>query len=161
MPFDRISPRQLFWMRVVTGLMIGGLGLVLGLSAGGALIGVVDDTTRFAEPVGSLFLFASLVFAVHLVNAGMMLLELVTVPPVKIGINVPFVAGNYQTSLVYGLVALVFAGRHMMLAGDASSLVVVVPGLVVLGFVLNLVFVLLTKLHWNFTANTGRALPKG
>lgn len=160
MPLDRITPSQLRVMRVLTGMAFVGLGGLLAFTSGSGLLGG-DLVTRFAEPIGALWLFASLVFGVQLVNAGGMLLELVTAPPIKMGINVPFVAASFQSALTMGLVAVPFAVVHLMRAGDASPSLAWVPLLVLAGFALNLAFVMLTKLHWNFTANTGKALPKG
>jgi hypothetical protein len=148
-------------MRIVTGLAFVVLGAVLALTSGGALLGGADVATRFEGAVGALWLFASLVFGVQLLNAGAMLLELVTPAPLKMGIDVPFVAGSFQSALAMGLVALPFAVAHLSRDGDVAATVTWVPMLVLVGFALNLTFVMLTKLHWNFTENTGKALPKG
>ncbi len=159
MPFDRISRSQLFWMRVATAFTFGALGLGLAVLAGGALFAAVPPATRFDGQVGGLFLLCALVYGLSLTNAGAMLLELVTVPPFKMAINVPFVAANFQTALVMGLVALVFAVQHAARAGEAGAAAVLVQWLLMGGFGLNLLFVLMTKAHWNFTENTGKPLP--
>ena len=161
MPFDKISPQQLFVMRILTGLMFMGLGLGVVFTAGSAVLDPSQVSTRYPEPTGWLFVFAALNFGVLLTNAGMMLLELVTKAPFKMAINVPFVAGNFQTALALGLVAMGLSVRHAMLAGEASSGVVAMQWLCLAGFAMNLFFVVMTKMHWNFTENTGKALPKG
>ncbi len=159
MPFDKISPQMLFVMRIATGLTFVALGAALLYLAGGCVLSTEQCTTRFAAPTGSLYLFAGLNFGAFLLNAGAMLLELVTKPPLKMGINVPFVASNFQTALVVGLVALGLSVKHAGLDGAASGDVSLIQTLVFAGFALNLMFVMMTKMHWNFTANTGKALP--
>jgi len=72
---------------------------------------------------------------------------------------VPFVAANFQTALCVGLVAL---GPALFLAPvTAAAAAPTLSALCVAGVVLNLSFVVMTKLHWNFTENTGKPLPKG
>ena len=43
----------------------------------------------------------------------------------------------------------------------SSAAAPTLKALCVAGFVMNLSFVVMTKLHWNFTENTGKPLPKG
>ncbi len=160
MPFDKISPQQMFIMRILTGLMFVGLGIALALSAGGCVVDPMQCTARFEPPTSGLYYLAALNFGVLLANAGMMLLELVTKPPFKMAINVPFVAGNFQTSLCFGVVALGLSVQHATLAGEVSSAVTAIQGLCMASFAMNLFFVVMTKMHWNFTENTGKALPK-
>jgi hypothetical protein len=160
MPFDKISLRQLFVMRILTALMFMGMGAGLVALAGGCVLAPTQCSTRFAHPTDWLFLFAALNFGVLLANAGLMLLELVTKPPLKISINVPFVAANFQTALCFGLIAAAFAAKHLTLVGAVSGGVSVMVALCLAGSGMNLVFVVMTKLHWNFTENTGKALPK-
>jgi hypothetical protein len=160
MPFDKISPQQMFVMRILTALCFVATGGTLAALSGASLFGLMEGSTRFTDTLEGLYLLVGLTFGVFLVNAGAMLMELVTAPPMKMGINVPFVAGNFQTSLTIGLVALLFTLRHVTMAGDASPAVVAIQALAIAGFALNLVFVMMTKLHWNFTENTGKALPK-
>ncbi len=159
MPFDRISKPQMFWMRVATSTSFAVLGLGLAVLAGGALFAEPTPATRLPGQLGSLYLLAAMAYGLFLTNSGMMLLELVTVPPIKMAINVPFVAGNYQTALVVGLITMVFAIAHATGAGEAQPVAVQIQWLAMAGFVLNLTFVLMTKAHWNFTENTGKALP--
>ena len=160
MPFDKISPSHLLRMRILTGAMFVALGGGLAYVAGGCVLHPEACTTRWQGPTASLFLFAALNFGVLLANAGLMLLELVTKPPFKMAINVPFVAGNFQTALCVGLVALGLSVRHATLPGEASSAVLTIQALCIAGFAMNLLFVLMTKLHWNFTENTGKSLPQ-
>ena len=146
MPFDRISPAMLRTMRIVTALSFLGLGGALAALAG-------LEARAAAAPMATT---ALAVFGVFLLNAGMMLGELITRVPRKIAINVPFVAMNFQVALTVGLVAL----GALALEGPAA----VSPHLGALGavgFASCLMFVMMTKLHWNFTENTGKALPKG
>lgn len=159
MPFDKISPKQLFMMRILTGAMFMAMGVGLAVLSGPCVLDASACTTRLPSPASWLFPFAALNFGVLLANAGMMLLELVTKPPFKVAINVPFVAGNFQTSLCVGLVAVGLAGKHASLSGDASSAVLTMQVLCFAGFAMNLLFVVMTKMHWNFTENTGKALP--
>lgn len=159
MPFDRISPQQMFWMRVATAATFLALGLALALLAGVALFADSPAVTRFGEPTGALFLLVAMVFGVFLINAGMMLAELVTKAPLRMAINVPFVAANFQVALAVGLVTMVFTVQHLQRAGEASAAVLSVQTLTLVGFVLNLTFVMMTKAHWNFTENTGKELP--
>jgi len=160
MPFDKISPRQLFLMRVFTGIMFMVMGAGLAFLAARCALDPAQHSTRLAAPAEWMFYFAALNFGVFLTNAGMMLLELVTKPPFKMAINVPFVAANFQTAIVAGLIALGFSLQHLSLAGTASSDVVAIQWLCIAGFGMNLSFVIMTKMHWNFTENTGKPLPK-
>lgn len=159
MPFDKISLRQLFLMRILTGLTFLAIGGGLAWTAGGCLLEGTQCTTRFEAPAGGVFLFASLNFGALLASAGLMLLELTTKAPLKVAINVPFVAANFQVALALGLVAFGVAVRHAMAVGPASSEAMVLQWLCLGGFAFNLMFVVMTKLHWNFTENTGKALP--
>ena len=160
MPFDKISLSQLFVMRILTGVMFLAIGGALAFVAGDCVVNPGECTTRFEASTAPIFLLAALSFGVLVANAGMMLLELVTKPPFKMGINVPFVAGNFQTALCFGLIALGLSVRHAMLPGEASSAVLTLQTLCMAGFTMNLFFVLTTKMHWNFTENTGKSLPQ-
>ena len=151
MPFDKISPQMLFLMRIATGLTFFAMGAGLMVLSGGCVLEPGTCAARFAAPTSGLYFLTALLFGALLANAGMMLLELVTKPPFKVAINVPFVAANFQTSLVFGLVALGLSIKHATLAGDASGGVGAIQALCIAGFALNLVFVLMTKAHWNFT----------
>lgn len=158
MPFDKISPQQLFIMRILTGAMFMAIGGALAYLSGSSLLAQQTGETRDLT-----YFFAALCFGVLLANAGMMLLEHVTAPPYKLAINVPFVAGNFQTSLCFGLIAgwlsiAQYAPENRPF-GDSSSMGIV-QVLCLAGFAMNLFFVMTTKLHWNFTENTGRQLPK-
>jgi drug/metabolite transporter superfamily protein YnfA len=159
MPFDRISKTQMFWMRVVTATSFVVLGLGLAALAGSALFAESPPATRLHGHLGGLYLFASLAYGLFLTNAGVMLFELITVPPMKMSINVPFVAGNFQTALVVGLITVVFSIAHATGVGEAQPVALQIQWLTLAGFVLNLMFVLMTKAHWNFTENTGKPLP--
>jgi hypothetical protein len=159
MPFDKISLRQLFIMRIFTGLMFMAMGSALALMAGSCTLDPTQCTTRFASPADNSFMFAALTFGVLLTNAGIMLLELVTKPPMKLSINVPFVAANFQMALCFGVIAAGVAANHATLSGPVSSNVGTIQALCLAGFAMNLFFVVMTKLHWNFTENTGKALP--
>lgn len=159
MPFDKISPQQMFFMRLVTGLTFLALGAALVAFSAPCVLDAGACVTRFPAPASWLFPFAALNFGVLLANAGVMLLELVTKPPFKMAINVPFVAGNFQTALCAGLVTLGLAVQHARLPGPASSGVLTLQTVTFAGFAMNLFFVLMTKAHWNFTENTGKPLP--
>ncbi|MFT6399646.1 MAG: hypothetical protein ACJAYU_004415 [Bradymonadia bacterium] len=135
------------------------LGGTLAYLAGGAVMDMASVETRFPGQTSELFMTAALFFGVLLGNAGAMLLQLVTVPPLKMTSNVPFAAANFQTSVAFGLVTAWLAVKHVTTSGDASGEVVVVQHLVIAGFVLNLMSVVMAKMHWNFTENTGKALP--
>lgn len=161
MPFDRISVHQLFVMRILTSLMFLALAAGIVGTAATSLLDPQGTVSRLEGPLVVLFGFAALNFGMLLGNAGLMLLELVTKPPLKVAINVPFVAGNFQTALAVGLVSTAFAVRHATLAGSASSEVLAMQWLCLAGWAMNLFFVVMTKLHWNFTENTGRSLPTG
>ena len=158
MPFDQISPAQLRAMRVVTALMFLLLGAALaGLGALGAL--------RLGPEVGGLPLavvwglpVAALAQGLFLANAGAMLLELISRPPFKVAINVPFVAANFQIALCVGLLAMGPALYFAPVVG-APAADPALPPLVAAGFAMNLMFVVMTQLHWNCTENTGKALP--
>lgn len=160
MSFDTISPKQLLVMRIFTGFLFLAIGGGLTYLAGGCVLDAGQCATRFEGPTAWIYLLATLQFGVLLANAGMMLLELVTKPPFKMAINVPFVAGNFQTALCLGLVALGLSIRHATLHGEASSGVLIMQALCMAGFAMNLFFVLMTKMHWNFTENTGKPLPQ-
>ncbi|MFT4627633.1 MAG: hypothetical protein ACI8PZ_006320 [Myxococcota bacterium] len=155
MPFDKISLRQLFFMRLLTGAMFMALGVGLAWLGGSCAVDPAQCVTGAVSPADQMFWFASITFGALLLNAGMMLLELTTRPPFKVAINVPFVAANFQVSAAIGLVALGFA-VHRIIGSGASAIELLCVG----GFAMNLVFVVMTKLHWNFTENTGKALPK-
>lgn len=159
MPFDRISKTQMFWMRVVTATSFVVVGLAIAGLAGGALFAESPPATRLPGQLAGLFLFASMAYGLSLTNAGAMLFELVTVPPMKMSIDVPFVAGNFQTALVMGLITMVFSIAHATGVGEAQPVALQIQWLTIAGFALNLMFVLMTKAHWNFTANTGKPLP--
>jgi hypothetical protein len=150
MPFDRISPAQMRAMRLVTAAAF--------LALSGGLLWLSAATVRSAGAgASSLDLalpLAAFVQGAFIGNAGLMLAELTTRAPRKLSINVPFVAANFQTSLTVGLVALAPA---VTLPGAASG--TALPGLVMGALALNLMFVVLTKLHWNHAANTGTARP--
>ncbi len=161
MPFDKISPQMLFVMRILTGLMFVAMGVGLLYLAGGCVLDSSQCTTRFAQPTDGMFLFSAVLFGALLANAGAMLLELVTKPPMKMAINVPFVAANFQTAVVFGLVAMGLALRHATLPGEASANVATIQALSIAGFAMSLMFAVMTKMHWNFTENTGKPLPKG
>lgn len=158
MQFDKISPAQLRIMRIVTAAMFMALGAALAYLGGEPLLA---DTPDMATPSGWALPAAGFVQGVFLINAGLMLLELTTSPPRKMAINVPFVAANFQTALSTGLVALGPALYHMPFIGTAAPSAPELPVLVVLGFAINLTFVVMTKMHWNYTENTGKPLPKG
>lgn len=160
MPFDKISPPQMFVMRILTGLMFMGIGGVLAYFAGGCVLDAAQCTSRFEGPTASTYPLVALLFGVLLANAGMMLLELVTKPPLKMAINVPFVAGNFQTSLCFGLVAFGLSVKHATLSGGAAGALTAIQIGCVVGFVMNAFFVVMTKMHWNFTENTGKSLPQ-
>ena len=160
MPFDKISPGQMLLMRLLTGAMFLAMGGALAYLAGGCVLTPGECTTRFEGSTAWIFLLAALNFGVLLANAGMMLLELVTRPPFKMAINVPFVAGNFQTALCFGLIAVGLSVKHATLPGEAASAVLAVQTLCIAGFAMNLFFVLMTKMHWNFTENTGKPLPQ-
>ena len=160
MPFDKISPQQLLVMRILTGVTFLAIGGGLAYLAGGCVLDAGQCATRFEGPAAWIYVLSALQFGVLLANAGMMLLELVTRPPFKMAINVPFVAGNFQTALCFGLIALGLSIRHATLPGDASSGVLTLQALCMAGFAMNLFFVTMTKMHWNFTENTGKALPQ-
>ncbi len=154
MPFDTISLKQLFIMRILTGAMFMALGGALAYLSGGKLL-----AQQTSETPDLIYFFAALCFGVLLTNAGMMLLEHVTAPPYKLAINVPFVAGNFQTSLCFGLIAGWLSLEQKTPLGESSTMGIV-PGLCLASFAMNLLFVMTTKLHWNFTENTGKHLPK-
>jgi hypothetical protein len=149
-PFDKISPRQLLLMRLITAAMFMAAGIALVILGSQAAVDMpvlsLPAQLSWAQPV------SALVFGVFAANAGMMLLELTTKPPMKVAINVPFVAANFQVSLCFGLIAVGVA-----IAAGGSALL---TALVIATFGLNFMFVLMTKLHWNFTENTGKPLPK-
>lgn len=147
-------------MRILTGVTFLAIGGGLAYLAGGCVLDAGQCATRFAGPAAWFYLLATLNFGVLLANAGMMLLELVTKPPFKMAINVPFVAGNFQTALCFGLIALGLSVRHATLPGEASSGILTMQTLCVAGVAMNLVFVVMTKMHWNFTENTGKPLPQ-
>ncbi len=65
-----------------------------------------------------------------------------------------------MTALCVGVVALGLSVQHATLPGEASSAVLTMQALCIAGFAMNLLFVLMTKLHWNFTENTGKSLPQ-
>ncbi|MFT5684718.1 MAG: hypothetical protein ACI8RZ_005662 [Myxococcota bacterium] len=146
MPFDKISPSMLRIMRLVTSAMLIALGGAMVYLGGVGALGADAALMAWALPV------SAFVYGIFLANAGLMLLELTTRPPLKLSINVPFVAANFQTALCFGLVSLAPA-----IEGAWSVLSI----LCVVGVVLNLSFVVMTKMHWNFTENTGKSLPKG
>ncbi len=158
MPFDKISPKQLFVMRILTGLTFLALAGAIVVLAGGALLDPTGFTSRFAQPTDSMLYLATVAFGALLANAGLMLLELVTKPPFKMAINVPFVAANFQTALGFGLVAVGLWAKHATLAGESD--LGTLQAVTFAGFGMNLFFVVMTKMHWNFTENTGKALPK-
>lgn len=160
MPFDKISPGQMLVMRILTGVMFLAIGGAVAYLAGSCMFDPGECTTRFEGTTAPIFLLAALNFGVLLANAGMMLLELVTRTPFKMGINVPFVAGNFQTALCFGLIALGLSVKHAALPGEASSGVLTMQMLCMAGFAMNLFFVIMTKMHWNFTENTGKPLPQ-
>jgi|GEM_PF-6635240 len=160
MPFDAISPKQLFVMRILTGVTFLALAGAILVLAGGCVLEPAQCTTRFEAPTSWMLFFAALNFGALLANAGLMLLELVTKPPFKMAINVPFVASNMQTSLIFGLVAIGLWTKHATLSGDVSGGVASLQALCAAGFALNLTFVVMTKMHWNFTENTGKPLPE-
>jgi len=160
MPFDKISPHQLFIMRILTGTTFVALGGVLAVLSGMGLFDLAQGASHSDAPLNWIFYFATLNFGVFLANAGLMLLELITRPPMKLAINVPFVAANFQTALCLGLVATVFAVQRAFLPGTTSSMVPGVEALSIIGCFMNLFFVVMTKLHWNYTENTGKPLPK-
>jgi predicted phosphoribosyltransferase len=91
----------------------------------------------------------------------MMLLELTMKPPIKLSLGVPFVAANFQVATSVGIAASVLSVKRLLLPGDAPAGVIAVQALCLAGFALCFVFVVMTKLHYNFTENTGKALPKG
>ena len=159
MPFDKISPSQLRLMRVATAMMFMVLGAALAyFGASGALSDApapvgLPPVLAWGLPV------AALVQGLFLTNAGAMLLELVTPPPLKVAINVPFVAANFQTALVVGLIAMGPALYFAPSLGAAAAADPKLPLLVAAGFAMNFMFVMMTKLHWNFTENTGKPLP--
>ncbi|MFT5587077.1 MAG: hypothetical protein ACI9VR_004685, partial [Cognaticolwellia sp.] len=95
---------------------------------------------------------------VFLANAGLMLLELTTRPPRKLAINVPFVAANFQTALCTGLVALGPALYFAPIVGAETAEIAALPVISLISFGMTLTFVVMTKLHWNFTENTGKEL---
>ncbi|MBA2320979.1 MAG: hypothetical protein H0V89_07480 [Deltaproteobacteria bacterium] len=152
MPFDKISPSLLRAMRRVTSAMFLALGAAL-LALGGTA--VLDAAS--SPGLGWVLPAVAFVQGAFLANAGVMLAELTTRAPYKVGINVPFVAANCQTALTVGLVALGPALHPTPFGGAPFGAVSV---LVLLGFGMNLVFVVMTKMHWNFTENTGKALPE-
>ena len=158
MPFDKISPQQLFIMRILTGAMFMAIGGALAYLSGSNLLAQQIGQTR-----DLIYFFAVLCFGVLLANAGMMLLEHVTPPPYKLAINVPFVAGNFQTALCFGLIAGWMSLEQYSALNRPfkdSSTMSIVQALCLAGFAMNLFFVMTTKLHWNFTENTGKQLPK-
>ncbi len=160
MPFDKISPRLLFILRILTGVSLLAIGGVLAYLAGAACLDPTQSVARFSAPTNMVFYVAGLVFGVLLANAGMMLLELVTKPPFKMAINVPFVAANFQTAAAVGIVAMVFAVKHALLPAEMSGDVQLIQVLSIVGFAFCMTFVVMTKMHYNFTENTGKELPK-
>ncbi len=157
MPFDRISPTQLFWMRIATALSFFAVAGLLGTTAGACVLSANACTTAEAASVSYLFHTVALAQAIFFGNAAMMLLELVTKAPMRLAINVPFVAANFQVALCVGLLALV-VGWGVDLGAAAPASATQTRMLITVGFALNLLFVVMTKLHWNFKENTGREL---
>jgi hypothetical protein len=153
MPFDRISPSLLRTMRILTGLSLLALSGALVWLSGSHLLDPAHTgaLTDWALPA------AAVVQGIFLGNAGLMLLELVTRPPFRLAINVPFVASSFQTALTVGLVALAAVLHPAAREAVGGPLL---PALSVAALGLNFTFVVMTKLHWNHTANTGKALPK-
>jgi hypothetical protein len=158
MPFDKISPQQLFIMRILTGLTFLALAGAIVVLAGGNLLDPTHATSRFTAPTDSMLYLVTVAFGALLANAGLMLLELVTKAPFKVAINVPFVAANFQTAVVFGLVAAGLWAKHATLGGESD--LGTLQALTFAAFGMNLFFVVMTKMHWNFTENTGKALPK-
>lgn len=81
MPFDKISPKQLLVMRILTGVTFLAIGGGLAYLAGGCVLDAGQCATRFEGPAAWIYVLSALLFGVLLANAGMMLLELVTRPP--------------------------------------------------------------------------------
>jgi len=147
-PFDRISPALMRRMRIATGLSFAGLGV-------GMVLAAVPGLRAPLAPAGPLAWLpaAAALHGVLLVNAGAMLLELVTRPPLRLALNLPFVAGSFQNALAVGLAVVGLLGW----AGATAPTPLAATAAV--GFAMNLLFVGMTKLHWNFEAN--RAHPGG
>ncbi|MFT6146567.1 MAG: hypothetical protein ACJATT_004630 [Myxococcota bacterium] len=149
MPFDKLCVSKLRLMRLATAalFMTAGLALVIlgGLEASQPIAGALPSHLAWAPPV------SALVFGVLVASAGMMLLELTTKSPMKVALTVPFVAANVQVALSFGLIAVGVA----VVSGGFS----LVNILVFATFVMNLLFATMTKVHWNFTENTGKKIP--
>ena len=156
MPFDKISHQQLFLMRIVTALTFMALGAGLVYFGGTGALDLSRSTSAGAPALPWVLAACAFVQGVFLTNAGLMLLELTTRPPLKVAINVPFVAANFQTALVVGLVALGPVLASVAAAPQGGPLL---QALSLGSSTFTLLFVVMTKLHWNFTENTGKALP--
>lgn len=145
-PFDRISAAMMRGMRIATGL--GFVALGVGLVA--LALPALDGPLAAAGPLAWLPA-ATALHGIFLVIAGGMLLELVTRPPLRLAINVPFVASSFQAALTVGLAVMAL----LAWGGTSVPLGLALAGGA--GFGANLLFVVMTKLHWNSEENRAAA----